>query len=284
MSYVVDYKNVSTIGLELSPVAASLAGLRANEARYFKNKYDHKFTTVPAAKSKKLVDWVADILKKERDIAIASEAARGGSLQCRKHQVGAGVLRQWARDKRTLHNRWSQEARGRLQTFGRHGGTRRARDEVQIRAAEVEARRDNSRIVLCDQGRILTFWRGPLLLRRMLRLCSSSFWRKKSGSGHSRRDVRQSGRLSPETRHLSDRRHAVPFRQICASWALTAVTCELCHPWGHPAGGSLGVTRRWSAHFLPRMICAALIAGADASKWAGIGGAGNLAGVGVQIA
>lgn len=73
MSYGVDYKNVSTIGLELSPVAASLAGLRANEARYFKNKYDHKFTTVPAAKSKKLVDWVADILKKERDIVIAAK-------------------------------------------------------------------------------------------------------------------------------------------------------------------------------------------------------------------
>ena len=27
-----------------SPVAAALAGLRANEARYFKNKYDHIFT------------------------------------------------------------------------------------------------------------------------------------------------------------------------------------------------------------------------------------------------
>jgi hypothetical protein len=39
MSYEVDFKNVSTIGLESSPNAEALAGLRANEARYFWNKY-----------------------------------------------------------------------------------------------------------------------------------------------------------------------------------------------------------------------------------------------------
>jgi hypothetical protein len=44
MSYTVDFTTVSTTGLESSPVAAALAGLRANEARYFKNKYDHVFT------------------------------------------------------------------------------------------------------------------------------------------------------------------------------------------------------------------------------------------------
>ena len=44
MTYAVDFVNVSTVGLESSPVAAALAGLRANEARYFKNKYDHGFT------------------------------------------------------------------------------------------------------------------------------------------------------------------------------------------------------------------------------------------------
>ena len=38
VSYVVDFENVSTTGLESSPVAEALAGLRANEARYFKNK------------------------------------------------------------------------------------------------------------------------------------------------------------------------------------------------------------------------------------------------------
>lgn len=73
MTYVVDYKNVSASGLESSPVAAALAGLRANEARYFKTKYDHDFTTEPAAKAKDLVNWVATILKKERDIVIAAK-------------------------------------------------------------------------------------------------------------------------------------------------------------------------------------------------------------------
>src|SRR2546423_14883815 len=43
-AYTVDFKTVSTVGLESSPVASALAGLRANEARYFKNKYDHDFT------------------------------------------------------------------------------------------------------------------------------------------------------------------------------------------------------------------------------------------------
>jgi hypothetical protein len=48
MSQVVDFKNVSTDGLESSPVAGALAGLRANEARYYQNKYDHSFTVQPA--------------------------------------------------------------------------------------------------------------------------------------------------------------------------------------------------------------------------------------------
>ena len=72
MSYAVDFVNVSTVGLESSPVAEALAGLRANEARYFKNKYDHVFTVEPAAKAKKAVDWVHRILKEEREIVIAS--------------------------------------------------------------------------------------------------------------------------------------------------------------------------------------------------------------------
>jgi hypothetical protein len=72
VSYTVDFVNVSTIGLESSPVAAALAGLRANEARYFKNKYDHDFTVEPAAKAKKAIDLVHRILKEERDIVVTS--------------------------------------------------------------------------------------------------------------------------------------------------------------------------------------------------------------------
>ena len=72
MTYTVDFETVSTIGLESSPVAAALAGLRANEARYFKNKYDHVFTVEPASKAKKTVDWVHRILEEERDLVISS--------------------------------------------------------------------------------------------------------------------------------------------------------------------------------------------------------------------
>jgi hypothetical protein len=72
MSYLVDFVNVSTAGLESSPVAEALAGLRANEARYFKNKYDHVFTTHPAADVPDLVGYVARVLQEERGLVIAS--------------------------------------------------------------------------------------------------------------------------------------------------------------------------------------------------------------------
>ena len=71
MSYAVDFTTVSTVGLESSPVADALAGLRANEARYFKNKYDHTFTVEPASKAKKTIAWIHKILE-ERDIEIES--------------------------------------------------------------------------------------------------------------------------------------------------------------------------------------------------------------------
>ena len=72
MSYEVDFKTVSTVGLESSPVAPALAGLRANEARYFKNKYDHVFTVEPASEATEAVEWVQRILKEEREIVIES--------------------------------------------------------------------------------------------------------------------------------------------------------------------------------------------------------------------
>jgi hypothetical protein len=73
MSYEVDFQDVSTTGLESSPVAEALAGLRANEARYFRNKYGHVFTVEPATEAADVVDWVATILKKERDLVIESK-------------------------------------------------------------------------------------------------------------------------------------------------------------------------------------------------------------------
>jgi hypothetical protein len=73
MSYVVDFVDVSTVGLESSPVAEALAGLRANEARYWKNKYDHVFTVSPAAEAPDAVERMSHILATERDLHIASK-------------------------------------------------------------------------------------------------------------------------------------------------------------------------------------------------------------------
>ena len=79
--YTVDFQSVSTVGLESSPVAASLAGLRANEARYFKNKYDHVFTVEPASDAKTSIDWVHRILKEEREIVISSRPLEASAFQ-----------------------------------------------------------------------------------------------------------------------------------------------------------------------------------------------------------
>ena len=81
MSYVVDFVDVSTVGLESSPVADALAGLRANEARYFKNKYDHVFTVEPADEATETIDWVHNILKAERDLVIGSPALEATAFE-----------------------------------------------------------------------------------------------------------------------------------------------------------------------------------------------------------
>lgn len=79
MAKPVDFVNVSTTGLESSPVADTLAGLRANEARYFKNKYDADFITKPADKAAKLIKYVHKILL-ERDIVIKSKPLEATEL------------------------------------------------------------------------------------------------------------------------------------------------------------------------------------------------------------
>ena len=71
-STAVDFTTVSTAGLETSPVAEALAGLRANEARYFKNKYDHVFTVEPASEAQDTIEWVHRIIREERDFEIES--------------------------------------------------------------------------------------------------------------------------------------------------------------------------------------------------------------------
>lgn len=81
MSKIVDFKNVSADGLETSPVAAALAGLRANEARYFKNKYGHDFAVTEAREGKTDLEYVGRILKEERDIVFAAKPLETSSFQ-----------------------------------------------------------------------------------------------------------------------------------------------------------------------------------------------------------
>ncbi len=81
MTHTVDFNTVSTVGLESSPVAEALAGLRANEARYYKNKYDHVFTVEPASDAQATVDWVHRILKEERDIVISARPLEATAFQ-----------------------------------------------------------------------------------------------------------------------------------------------------------------------------------------------------------
>ena len=81
MPYAVDFGTVSEVGLESSPVAAALAGLRANEARYFKNKYDHVFTVEPASEAKATIEWVHRVLEEERDIVISSRPLEATAFQ-----------------------------------------------------------------------------------------------------------------------------------------------------------------------------------------------------------
>jgi hypothetical protein len=81
MSNIVDYENVSIAGLETSPVARALAGLRANEARYFMNKYKHAFTVESANAGKDAIEYVNRILKEERNIRFAAKPLQVSRFQ-----------------------------------------------------------------------------------------------------------------------------------------------------------------------------------------------------------
>lgn len=80
MPYTVDFQNVSTVGLESSPLADALAGLRANEARYYKNKYDHVFTVRPASEAPETLEWVNRVLA-ERDIVFSARPLEVASFE-----------------------------------------------------------------------------------------------------------------------------------------------------------------------------------------------------------
>ena len=163
MAYTVDFVNVSTVGLESSPVVDALAGLRANEARYFKNKYDHVFTVEPASKAKKTVDWVHRILEGRARPRHRVAAARGDGVRGRRHPLGYVFYESGLSINVMYTLEDGGQAGGRLQALRRDGDPGRARLALQVRPAEVEAGRHHPRLVLRDQGRVLT--------RSILRSC-----------------------------------------------------------------------------------------------------------------
>ena len=81
MPQVVDFEKVSTAGLDSSPFAEALAGLRANEARYYKNKYGHIFTVDRASEVTETIEWVNRILKDERDIVFSARPLEATSFE-----------------------------------------------------------------------------------------------------------------------------------------------------------------------------------------------------------
>ena len=156
MSYVVDFTNVSTVGLESSPVATALAGLRANEARYFKNKYDHDFTVEPASEA-------------EGDHRLGAPDPEGGARP--RHRVAPARGDRSSRSRtsggRTCSTRAACRSTCCTRSMTAGSGPSASSSPtawrsppsslvVQVREAEVEARRDHPRLVLRDQGRVLT--------------------------------------------------------------------------------------------------------------------------------
>lgn len=69
---IVSYTEIDQDGLESSPVAPALAGLRAHEARYFATKYKSDYATAAPSDRADVVVWVEEILRSERDIEFAS--------------------------------------------------------------------------------------------------------------------------------------------------------------------------------------------------------------------
>ena len=158
MSYIVDFTNVSTVGLESSPVADALAGLRANEARYFKNKYDHMFTTEPAssAKGKKTIAWVHKILKEERGIEIASPRSKSLSrLSTASAGPRSSTRAAWPINVLYTLADSGKRAVGFKLSDGMEVPEERSRTSSSARP-EVEAGRNHPWLLLRDQGRVAT--------------------------------------------------------------------------------------------------------------------------------
>jgi hypothetical protein len=81
MPMIVDFTNPSLSGLESSPVAGTLAGLRAHEARYYMNKYGHPFEVTPADASLETLKYVNHILQTERSLVLSAKPLETSRFQ-----------------------------------------------------------------------------------------------------------------------------------------------------------------------------------------------------------
>lgn len=70
MNTAVDFQQISSAGLESSPYASALAGLRAHEARYWMNKYQHRFCVDEVQPGDPVLALVERILREERAIVL----------------------------------------------------------------------------------------------------------------------------------------------------------------------------------------------------------------------
>lgn len=77
----INFKNISKIGLESSTYAEHLAGLRANEARYFWNKYKNDFYTVPLEGNENILEWVETILS-EKELTFPYKVLELANFEC----------------------------------------------------------------------------------------------------------------------------------------------------------------------------------------------------------
>jgi hypothetical protein len=175
VSQVVDFENVSVVGLESSPVAEALAGLRANEARYYRNKYGHVFTVEPADDAAETVEWVHRILREERDIVISARP-----LEATAFEVDGLRMAYVFYESGLAVNVMYGLAAGAKRAVGFKlsdgmDGPRGTRVALQVRQAEVEARRHHPRLLLRHQGRVLRPIRSVLQLQRHLG-SSSAAW------------------------------------------------------------------------------------------------------------
>lgn len=73
MSYIVNFKEVETTLFEDSPVKEVLAGLRANEARYFWNKYKIDYEVFTPEENPEILPFIEKVLE-ERDMVFPYKA------------------------------------------------------------------------------------------------------------------------------------------------------------------------------------------------------------------